>query len=106
MAEICDEFESLLMEISFIDNAPFKTISLIIRFGEETDLKPSYEAINERHSELPVAILMELAELRMASKAVVKTAFSKATVEVLFDVAKKYNLPTKRLAELAPQAED
>lgn len=100
MAEICEEFEPLLKEIQFVRNAPFKTISLIIRFGEETDLNPSYEAINKRHSELPVAILMELAELKTASKSVVKSAFISATVDVLFDVAKKYNLPADRLGEL------
>lgn len=97
MQEICYELEPLLKEVGFVDNAPFKTVSMIIRFGEKTDLTPDYDPINKRHSELPVAVEMELAGLRMASKDVVKSAFVKATIDVLIDVAKKYDLPFEAL---------
>lgn len=97
MKEICDELEPFLNEIGFVDDAPFKTVSLIIRFGEKTDLTPDYDPINKRHSELPVAVEMELASLRTASKEVVKNAFVKATIDVLIDVAQKYNLPAQQL---------
>lgn len=103
MQEICNELEPLLNEIGFVDNAPFKTVSMIIRFGETTELTPSYDSINKRHSELPVAIEMELAELRLASKDVVKSAFAKATIDVLFDVAKRYDLPSEQLEAIVAQ---
>jgi hypothetical protein len=93
MKEICDELEPLLQSIGFVENAPFKTVSMIIRFGEETDLIPKYEPISKRYCELPVAVEMELASLRMASKEVVKSIFVRATIDVLVDVAKKYDLP-------------
>jgi len=97
MKEICDELEPFLNEIGFVDDAPFKTVSLIVRFGEKTDLTPDYDPINKRHSELPVAVEMELAGLRTASKEVVKNAFVTATIDVLIDVAKKYGLPDRQL---------
>ncbi len=97
MKEICDDLEPLLKEIGFVDNAPFNTVSMIIRFGEKTDLTPDYEPINKRHCELPVAVEMELSGLRVASKDIVKSAFVKATIDVLLDVAKKYDLPSEPL---------
>jgi hypothetical protein len=36
MREICDELEPLLQDIDFVVNAPFNTISMIIRFGKKT----------------------------------------------------------------------
>ena len=103
MQEICNELEPLLKEIGFVDNAPFKTVSMIIRFGENTNLNPEYEPINKRHSELPVAVELELASLRTASKEVVKDAFVKATIDVLADVAHRYNLPAEPLEAIRQQ---
>ena len=100
MQEICNELEPLLSEIGFVDNAPFKTVSMIVRFGENTNLIPEYESINKRHCELPVAVEMELAGLRIASKEVVKDAFFKAAINVLIDVAHRYNLPVGSLEEI------
>lgn len=97
MQEICADLEPLLNEIGFIDDAPFKTVSLIIRFGEKTDLTPDYQPINKRHSELPVAVEMELAGLRVASKDTVKRVFLKITIDVLLDIAEKYDLPFEQL---------
>ena len=100
MKEICDELEPFLNEIGYVNEAPFKTVSLIVRFGEKTDLKPDYDPINKRYSELPVAVEMELASLRTASKEVVKNTFVIATIDVLIDVAKKYGLPAQQLESL------
>lgn len=97
MKEICDDLEPLLNEIGFVDNAPFNTISMIIRFGGKTDLNPDYKPINKNFGELPVAIEMELSGLRVASRDVVKNAFMMAVVDILLDVAKKYSLPSKQL---------
>lgn len=98
--EICSDLEPLLNDIGFVDNAPFKTVSIVIKFGEKTDLIPDYESINKRYSELPVAVEMELAALRMASKDVIKSAFVKVTIDILIDVAKKYDLPYEPLRML------
>ena len=97
MKEICDELEPMLQEIGFVNNAPFKTVSMVIRFGEQTNLIPDYDPINKRYSELPVAVEMELSSLRMANKETVKSAFIRVAIDVLLDVAKKYQLPCEPL---------
>lgn len=103
MREICDELEPMLNNMGFLDNAPFKTISMIIRFGERNNLTPQYDPINKRHSELPVAVELELASLRTASKEVVKSAFVTATIDVLLDVSEKYGLPNASLKAIVGQ---
>ena len=97
MREICDELEPLLQDMEFLDKAPFKTISMIIRFGKKNDLTPQYDPINKRHSELPVAVELQLAGLRTANKDEVKAAFVTATIDVLLDVSEKYGLPNTPL---------
>ncbi|KJG37390.1 hypothetical protein UA32_12820 [Photobacterium angustum] len=101
MREICDELEPMLQDIGFLNEAPFKTISMIICFGEKDDLTPQYDPINKRHSELPVGVELELAGLRTASKDVVKAAFVTATIDVLLDVSEKYGLPNAPLKTIA-----
>lgn len=85
MQEVCNDLEPLLKEIGFLNNAPFETISMIIRFGEKTDLTPDYAPINTRYSELPVAVEKKLADLRGQSAA----AASLPAPKTLQDVVRK-----------------
>jgi hypothetical protein len=105
MVEICDALEPLLNEIGFVKRAPFRTVSLIIRFGETTDLTPQYDPIDRRHDELLVAVELEMAKLRFESKDVVKRAFYDATLTVLDDVARKFDLPALPLESLSAPME-
>lgn len=100
MVEVCDRLEPVLAQIKFVANAPFKTVHLIINYGEKTDLKVKYQAINKRHEELPVTVDLEQAPLRMASREVVAKEIMNATIEVLLQVAEKYSLPSEGLREL------
>jgi hypothetical protein len=102
IVEVCDLLEGKLKEIGFVDNAPFKTVHLIVRLGEKTELKPKYQAINKRHMELPVTAEVELAPLRVAKRDEVVRTFMKATVAVLLDVAQKFGLPSDGLSDLSP----
>lgn len=100
MVEIGEQLEPLLDEIEFVKNAPFKTVSMIIRFGEKTDLTTQFDPIDKRNYELPVAVELEMAKLRFESRDVVKRAFFEATIAVLMDVAHKFDLPAQRLEAL------
>lgn len=100
MVEVADKIEPLLNETGYMNNAPFKTVHLIVRFGEKTDLEPKFSAINKRELELPAAVELELAPLRMATRDVVARVIMDATVGVLLRVAEKYNLPKDGLSEL------
>jgi hypothetical protein len=102
IVEVCDLLEGKLNEIGFVANAPFKTVHLIVRLGEKNELKPKYQAINKRHMELPVTVEVELAPLRVAKRDEVVRTFMKATVAVLLDVARKYDLPSDGLSDLLP----
>lgn len=100
MREICDDFEPLLIESNFVSEAPFKTVSLIIRFGENNGGAPIFEPINQRHKELPASIELSIAELRPLDRGALKNAFIKATIEVLEAVVKKYSLSANALCKL------
>jgi hypothetical protein len=95
MKHVRETLDPKLTAMHFTENAQFKTVHLIIRFGEQTDLKPSYQAINKREKELPIAIEMEMEPLRGASREVVEHVLLGATVEALLDVATKYGLPSE-----------
>ena len=97
MVEICDELEPHLNEIGFTDSAPFRTVSLILRFGEKEDLSPEYSRIDRRHQELPVAVELPMEVLRKAKRDELKQLFRAATMATLIDVGRKYDLPVTDL---------
>lgn len=103
MREVCDELEPALLESSFIDSAPFKTISLIVRFGERERLDAEYYAIDSRHSELPVSVELPMSVLRAESADSLKRRILSISLSVLEDVSRKYNLPYKEFEMLRRQ---
>ncbi len=109
MVEICNELEPLLRESGYSDSAPFKTVSLILRFGAQSKLDPEYGALDRRHSELPVSVELEMGKLRRMGREDVKREFLLATLSVLVDVAQRYGLPQDglpdRLARLRENTE-
>ena len=93
MQDVMNLLEPRMASAAFLVNAPFKTVHLIIRFGDKTDLEVEYQPINKRDMELPVAVQLELAPLRMASREVALAAILQATTAVLADISKRYGLP-------------
>lgn len=98
MVEICDELEPLLRKSGYSDSAPFKTVSLILRFGNKKNLEPEYGPIDKKHSELPVSIELEMGTLRRMPREAVRREFLAATLSVLIGVAQRYGLPEEALA--------
>ena len=82
-----------MRRIGNVDDAPIKTVSLIFRFTETTNLSPVYGRISRRYSELPVTVDLELETLRWSETDFVKTTLTDATLSVLADVAVRYGLP-------------
>ncbi len=99
MVEICYELEPMLRKVEFTERAPFYTISLIIRFGDQNSLEPEYQRISRKYDELPVAIEVDMARIRRQPKEILKPIFGRATMIVLRNVALKYNLPSEFLDE-------
>lgn len=104
MVEICDEFDPELLQHEYVKDAPFDTVSLIFRFGEEDVFDPDIGDINNRHSELPVAIMFNLERLKDLDRSLLREEFRTATLEVLCDVAANFDLPFEFLDRMRAQA--
>ena len=99
MGEIMDEIEGLIVENEYLNNAPFKWVSLIFRYGLKNEDEPHYQRINRKHGDLPLAIELDTHELREASREELKDRFTVATLNALIHAGKKYDLPTKALQQ-------
>jgi hypothetical protein len=98
--EVRDELEQLMIETGYLNNAPFKWVGLIMRFGLKNEDEPHYQRIDKKHGDLPVAIELDTHDLQHASRDELKEIFTIATLKVLVHVAQKYGLPGERFAEM------
>ena len=92
MVRICDLLEASVA--SWISDAPFDTISLIVRYGEDTTDGVEIGAINTRHSELPVAVQVALSELQSAQSDAdeLDSIFRHHTLRALREVGSRFAL--------------
>jgi hypothetical protein len=88
-----NSIEQALVQHKFLAGAPFRTVSLILRYGDKDDLNPEFGALDTRNQELPVAVEMSLARLKTLSPSQLEREFRAAIIEVLCDVAANYDLP-------------
>ncbi len=91
MSSVCDELEPEFEESGFLNDAPFKTVSIILRYGTKWG-QPIIGRINNRHSELEVAIELPMSELRSMDESNLAVAVKKASLESLIATAEKYDL--------------
>ena len=91
MVAVCDEFEPAFEQTGFLDGAPFKVVSLVLRYGTKWGA-PDLGKINKRHSELEVGIELPMSEIRVMDEASLAAVFRKATLEALVAIAQKYDL--------------
>jgi len=98
--EIMDELEQVMHSTGYLENAPFKWVGLILRYGLKNEDEPHYQRINKKHGDLPVAIELDTHDLQHASRDELKEIFTIATLKVLVHVAQKYGLPGDRFAEM------
>ena len=96
-----NEVEAMMIESSYLENAPFSWVTISIRYGLKTDATPQYQAINAKHGDLPLAMEIDTHQLLDAPPATVKTIVKQAVLKALIDAGRKYACPTGRLeAEL------
>jgi hypothetical protein len=82
---------------AFFEGAPFKSVSLVLLFGPETDLETRFQP--RRKDELPISVELDMARLRRLHRPRLENAFRYVIVKALVDVAAKYRLPRQRLDE-------
>lgn len=95
-----DELEQEMICSGFLENAPFKWIGLIVRYGLKDEVVPHYDKINLQHGDLPLAIEIDVNRLLAASEYEMMAVYREATLRALISVGEKYNLPTDRLREI------
>jgi hypothetical protein len=97
LADVCNNLEPILIETRYLREAPFKTISVVFRFGDQADRTPEYAAIDRHHEELPVAIYFRMDEARRAKRHELRNAIELATLNMLVDIGKRYRLPIEQI---------
>jgi hypothetical protein len=100
MGEIMDELEQVIISTGYLDNAPFKWVGLMLRYGLKNENVPHYQRINKKYGDLPVAIELDTHDLQKASHDELKELFLIATLKALVDVGKKYGLQYEKFEEM------
>jgi Immunity protein 39 len=95
-----DEIEGELVRSGFLDNAPFKCVGLIIRYGLIDEKEPHFEAIEDQFGELPLAIEIDVHRLIGVSEDQMISVYRKAILIALTSAGEKYGLPLDRLRRL------
>ncbi|WP_436136211.1 Imm39 family immunity protein [Acidovorax sp. LjRoot129] len=85
--------EPELVEHKFLATAPFKSISLILRYGESDDLNPEIGPINAKGAYLPVAVELNARRLEKLDVPAMTDEFRSVMIDVLCDVAANFDLP-------------
>lgn len=92
---IHDDLEKIVIDSGMLENAPFKWIGLMYRYGTKNMLKPNYMRINQKYGELPIAVEIKFEILRWADHHDVPfltEILMIAGLEALIHVCDKYNL--------------
>ena len=93
-----DGIEALILkQKNFLENAPFKWVGLIYRYGIKNTLKPYYQRINQKYGDIPVAIELNMEVLQAADRIsidLLRDIFTIGALECLIDIGRKYKLPT------------
>ena len=99
---IHNDLEKIVVESGMLENAPFKWIGLMYRFGTKNILKPSYMRVSKKDGELPLAVEIKFEILRWADHYNVPfliEIFMIAGLEALLHVCDKYKLPKEYIAQ-------
>ncbi len=92
MVRVCDSLE--LSMGSWLADAPFHTVNIIVRFGAHTTDKIEVGRINKKHSELPVAVQVALSELQdvQSDETLLDSIIRYHTLRALCEVGIRYSL--------------
>ncbi|MBP6986288.1 MAG: immunity protein 39 [Alphaproteobacteria bacterium] len=94
-ATIQDEIEQIIISTNFLENAPFKWVGLIYRYGLKNMLVPEYSRISKKYGDLPLAIELDSHLLLWADEnniKLLKDIFTVGALLALVHVGEKYNL--------------
>lgn len=99
MVQVCDELEPVLLNSGWFPTAPFRLVSLIIRYGLKTESEPQFQRISKTHGDLPIAVEVDTHHLLDIHKEPerLKAFLKRVTIDCLLSVARRHDLPTGAL---------
>ncbi|UNU42291.1 hypothetical protein EAO27_05895 [Sphingopyxis sp. YF1] len=99
-SRVRDDLEREMVASGYLEGAPFKWVSLIVRYGLVDEPEPSYGAINQKHGDLPLAIEVDVQNLLGVSEDDMALVYRRATLAALIHAGEKYGLKTDALRAL------
>ena len=99
-----NKIETALEENGYLAEAPFRTVSLILRFGTYNNPTPEIGKIDSRRRLLPVAVELDANDLATIDLQGLERHFHGVMIEVLCDVAANFDLPFEFLDAMRPPA--
>lgn len=93
MLAVRDEIDAAMKRTGFLTGAPFMTVSLIIRYADQDDMRTEIGRVNQRNGVIPVAVQVNITRLSAMGAVELQQAFHKLLIEVLCDVAANFDLP-------------
>jgi len=100
LTEVRDELEKVIIDSKYLEDAPFSWITIAVRYGLKNDDKPSYQAVNKKYGDLPLAIEVDIQELIGASLDELKLIFKQAVLKALIHAGEKFERPTDALEKM------
>ncbi|WP_087723661.1 Imm39 family immunity protein [Pandoraea sp. PE-S2T-3] len=88
-----DEIDAAMKRNGFLINAPFTTVSLIIRYADKDDMRTEIGKVNRENGVIPIAVQVNVGCLSAMDAAELQNAFRKLLIEVLCDLAANFDLP-------------
>ena len=93
LTSVRDVVEKIMIESDYLEGAPFSWVTIAVRYGLNNEDKPSYQAVNKKYGDLPLAIEVDTHELIDASLDDLKLIFGKAVLTSLIHAGKKFDRP-------------
>lgn len=92
--------EPELVRNGYLADAPFRTVSLILRFSDRDNPIPEIGEVEARRSMLPVAVELDAKHLETLNSQELEERFKIVMIEVLCDVAANFDLPYEFLDDM------
>lgn len=101
LSAVRDELERVMIEHGYCDGAPFSWVTISIRFGTKNDQEPTYQKINIKYGDLPLAIEISTDDMQGVSLGQLTELFRCAALRALIHAGERYDRPTKALRTIA-----
>lgn len=97
LTAVRDELEQIMKCSGYLDGTPFEWVTVAVRYGLVDNTEPTYQAINKKYGDLPLAIEVDTHRLMESDFEQLKSIFRKAVLLALVHAGRKYGRPIDAL---------